>query len=67
VVLVLLTLLDIPKSGRCGDYVFYMRRGNLCRRRYVSPRNVRTPARRRTRGAFGAIAKAWSERLTEEQ
>jgi hypothetical protein len=28
---------------------------------------LRTPARRRTRGSFGAIAKAWSERLTEEQ
>jgi hypothetical protein len=60
-------IVDIPKSGRSGDYVFYMRRKTLCRRRYVIPRNVRTAARRRTRGAFGAIAKAWGERLTEEQ
>jgi hypothetical protein len=60
-------IVDIPKSGRSGDYVFYMRGRKLCRRRYVVPRNVRTPARRRTRGAFGAIAKAWGERLTEEQ
>ena len=58
---------DIPKSGRNGDFVFYMRRKSLCRRRYVVPRNVRTAAQRRTRGAFGAIAKAWRERLTEEQ
>jgi hypothetical protein len=58
---------DIPKSGRSGDYVFYMRRNKLCRRRYVIPTNVRTPARRRTRRAFGAIAKAWNRRLTEAQ
>ena len=60
-------IFDIPKSGRSGDFVFYMRRKTLCRRRYVVPKNVRTAARRRTRGAFGAIAKAWRERLTEEQ
>src|ERR1035437_715220 len=60
-------ILDIPKSGRCGKFVFYMRGRRLCRRLYVVPRNVRTAARRRTRGAFGAIAKAWGKRLTEEQ
>jgi len=60
-------ILDIPKSGRSGDFVFYMRRKTLCRRRYVVPTNVRTAARRRTRGVFGAIAKAWGERLTEDQ
>ena len=60
-------ILDIPKSGRSGDFVFYMRRKTLCRRRYVVPRNVRTAPRRRTRGTFGAIAKAWGKRLTEEQ
>src|ERR1035437_9463637 len=58
---------DIPKSGRCGDYVFYMRRRRLFRRRYVVPRNVRTAARRRTRRDFGAIARAWGGQLTEEQ
>jgi hypothetical protein len=60
-------IIDIPMSGRRGDYVFYMKGRKLCRRRYVVPSNVRTPARRRTRGAFGAIAKAWSQRLTEDQ
>ena len=45
----------------------YMRGRTLCRRLYVVPRNVRTAARRRARGAFGAIAKAWSQVLTEEQ
>jgi hypothetical protein len=60
-------ILDIPKSGRCGKFVFYMRGRRLCRRLYVVPRDVRTAARRRTRGAFGAISKAWSQVLTEEQ
>jgi hypothetical protein len=60
-------MLDIPMSGRRGAHVFYMRGRTLCRRLYVVPRNVRTAARRRTRGAFGAIAKAWAKRLTEEQ
>ena len=58
---------DIPKSGRCGDYVFYMRRRKLFRRRYVVPRNVRTAARRHTRRSFGAIARAWGGKLTEQQ
>src|ERR1035437_7218996 len=60
-------ILDIPKSGRCGKFVFYMRGRRLYRRLYVVPRNVRTAARRRTRGAFGAISKAWSQVLMEEQ
>ena len=54
-------------SGRRGKHVFYMRGRRLYRRLYVVPRNVRTAARRRTRGAFGDIAKAWGGRLTEEQ
>jgi hypothetical protein len=54
-------------SGRRGKHVFYMRGRRLYRRLYVVPRNVRTAARRRTRGAFGAISKAWSQVLTEEQ
>ncbi len=54
-------------SGRRGKHVFFMRGPKLCRRLYVVPRNVRTAARRRARGAFGAISKAWSQVLTEEQ
>ena len=54
-------------SGRRGKHVFYMRGRTLCRRLYVVPRNVRTAARRRTRGAFGGISKAWSQVLTEDQ
>ena len=60
-------ILDIPKSGRCGKFVYYMRGGRLCWRRYVVPRYVRTPARRRTRRSFGKISRAWSHVLAEEQ
>jgi hypothetical protein len=62
-----MTILDIPRSGRDGAYVYYMRGRKLCRRRYVIPRNVRTAGRARARVAFGAIAKAWSRVLTEAQ
>ena len=62
-----MTILDIPRSGRDGDYVYYMRGRKLCRRRYFIPTNRRTAARSRARGAFGAIAKAWSRVLTEQQ
>src|ERR1035441_5766938 len=62
-----MTLLGIPRSGRDGGFVYYMRGKKLCRRRYVVPKNVRTAGRGRARGAFGAIAKAWSRVLTEEQ
>jgi hypothetical protein len=62
-----MTILDIPRSGRDGDFVYYMRGKKLCRRRYFIPTNVRTPGRRLARGAFGAVAKAWSRVLTEPQ
>ena len=62
-------VLDIPKSGRCGIHVFYMRKGRLCRRRYVRPKDPRTPKQLRAREVLGAASKAWSssECFTEEQ
>ena len=62
-------VLDIPKSGRRGIYVFYMRKGRLCRRRYVRPKDPRTPKQLRARAVLGAASKAWSssECFTEEQ
>ena len=46
-----------------------MRKGRLCRRRYVRPKDPRTPAQQRARAVFGAASKAWSssEGFTEEQ
>ena len=62
-------IIDAPKSGRWGDWVYYMRGKTQCCRRYVVPRDARTPAQLRCRAALSAASKAWSEsrRLTEEQ
>lgn len=58
--------LDIPKSGRLGKWVFYMRGRKQYRRRWVKPRDPRMPGQLRSRARFGAASKAWSRRLTEE-
>ena len=57
----------ILKSGRCGKWVYYVRNGKQCRRRYTKPRDPRTPEQLRLRAAFGAASKAYSQVLTEEQ
>ena len=45
-------MLDIPKSGRLGKWVFYMRGRKQCRRRWVQPKDPRTPGQLESRGAF---------------
>jgi hypothetical protein len=62
-------ILGIPRSGRDKNYVYYLRGRTLCRRRYVRPRDPRTPAQILARAAFGAASKMWSQngRLREEQ
>jgi len=62
-----MNMLDIPKSGRYGDVVFLMRGGTQSTRAYVIPEIVRNAATRRARGAFGALSKAFSTLLTDEQ
>jgi hypothetical protein len=57
----------IPKSGRRGIWVYYMFRGKQRRRRYVKPRDPRTPGQVGSRADFGAATSAYSKRLTEEQ
>ena len=58
-----------PKSGRAGAYVYYMRKGRQCWRRYVVPKDPHTDAQRRSRAIFGTASKTWSadELLTDEQ
>jgi hypothetical protein len=58
-----------PKSGRAGAYVYYMRKGRQCWRRYVVPKDPHTNAQRRSRAIFGTASKTWSadESLTDEQ
>ena len=57
----------VPKSGRYGDWVYYMRDGKQRRRRYVKPKDKRTPEQLRLRAAFGAASHAYSWELTEEE
>jgi hypothetical protein len=57
------------KSGRMGEFVYYMYKGRLRWHRYVVPRDPCTVSQQRARAAFGTASKAWSENgpLTEEQ
>jgi hypothetical protein len=59
---------DVPWSGRWGDRVYYMRGGKQCWRRYVVPKDPRTPAQLRQRAALTVASKAWgvSQVLTED-
>ena len=52
---------DVPKSGRFGGWIYYMRGNKQVRRPYVKPRDPRTAAQLRCRAAFAAATKAWSE------
>ena len=54
-------------SGRCGDYVRYVRGNKQYRRLYVKPTNPRTTRQKRWRDRFGAASKKYSHSLTDEQ
>jgi hypothetical protein len=55
------------KSGRCGDWVWYLRDGKQRRRLYAKPRDPRTPAQRYWRAKFGAASSKYSHSLTQEE
>ncbi len=55
------------RSGRCGDWVWYMRGGKQWRHLYVKPRDPRTPAQRHWRAKFGAASSKYSHSLTPEE
>jgi hypothetical protein len=57
----------VPNSDRSGDVVFFMIRNQQRERAYVVPKSVRNAATRRARGDFGALSKAFSALLTDEQ
>ena len=59
-------VLDIPKSGKCGNTVW--QRNRYCQYSYPAfiPFNPRSPAQVAVRGTFGAVSARWRE-LTEEQ
>ena len=47
-------------SGRFGDWVYWVSNGKQHRRRYVRPKDRKTPGQLRTRAIFGAASKYWS-------
>jgi hypothetical protein len=63
----LVKTVDVPKSGRHRNTVFYMRDRRQCERKHVILANPCTSTQRRARGAVTAAAKAGSNLLTDEQ
>ena len=59
-------VLEIPKSGKCGGWVW--QRNRSCQYSYPAfiPYNPRSPAQVAVRGTFGAVSASWRE-LTEAQ
>ena len=59
-------ILDIPQSGKNGTMVSYKHRTGQFRRKYVRPRDPRTPAQLARRDAFEQAAALWAT-LTQDQ
>jgi hypothetical protein len=55
------------RSGRCGDWVWYLRANRQLRRLYVRPRDPRTPKQLHWRARFGAASTKYSDSLTQAQ
>jgi hypothetical protein len=55
------------KSGRCGDWVWYVLRGKQRRRRYARPKDPRTLGQLRSRARLTAASMKYSLSLTDEQ
>ena len=59
-------VLEIPKSGKCGDRVWQRNRYGQYSYAVFVPFNPRTPAQVAVRGVFGGVSARW-RRLSEEQ
>ncbi len=55
------------KSGRCGDWVFYLRNGRQCRRRFTKPFDPKTRPQLDCRTRFAAASRSYSDVLTQAQ
>jgi hypothetical protein len=56
------------RSGRCGDWVYYLLPGNKqCRRRWVRPKDPLTPAQVRNRARLAAASRKYSAGLTDQE
>lgn len=60
-------LLQVLRSGRCGDWVYYMRGSKQCRRRWAKPMDPKTPKQVRSRARLGAASHEYSEEITTEE
>ena len=59
---------DTPlKSGRCGDWVWYVWNGQQWRRRWFQPFDPKTPRQVYWRARLAAASKTYTETLTEEE
>jgi hypothetical protein len=55
------------KSGRCGDWIWYLRGGKQRRRRYIRPADPHTLAQMESRGRLSAASSTYSHYLTEDK
>jgi hypothetical protein len=55
------------KSGRCGDWIWYLRGRKQTRRPYVRPKDPHTLAQMEYRGRLSAASSIYSQYLTEEE
>ncbi len=55
------------KSGRCGDWIWFVRHGKQIRRFYVRPHDPRTPAQLRSRARLSAASRKYSYALTQKR
>ncbi len=56
-----------PRSGRCGDWVYYPIGSKQHHRRYIKPKDPRTPSQLRWRKRLGDASRAYSAGLTDGQ
>jgi len=55
------------RSGRCGEWVFYLLRGKQHRHLFRKPRDPRTPSQLHWRARLSAASRKYSQALTDEQ
>ena len=56
-----------PRTGRCGDWVYYPVGSKQHRRRYIKPKDPRTPNQLRWRKRLGDASRAYSAGLSDGQ
>ena len=57
----------VIKSGRCGDWVWWVRGSQQYRRRYARPKDRRTRMQQRCRKRLAAVSAAYCRWLTTEE